>query len=80
MEYFRPIKSSIIETSTFRGVFIHRKYNLNSESYEISAPSKGVVDFSMRKNLRVSAVGEYQRVTRLFAEERMKEIYGKGYD
>lgn len=30
VEHFRPIRSSIIETSTFRGVFIHRKYNLNS--------------------------------------------------
>jgi hypothetical protein len=77
---FRVLESSLLEQNEFRGVFIHRKLNLQGESYEIRVNKGGSVSFDLKKTLRSEAVKEYEKILRVYELEGLKAIYNKSFD
>lgn len=69
----------MIEHSIFRGVFIHRKYNLNSSSYDTKV-NKGSTMFEMKKTLRSDVIMRYEKTLRAYKEDKMEDVYCKDFE
>ena len=58
------------------GLFIHRKYNLDFNSYDINQ-KRGNYILKLKPNLRSTALAEFENIVRLYKNNKMNEIYNK---
>jgi hypothetical protein len=66
------IKKELIEHTEFNGVFLHRRYNLTFDSYEVKAKRPNFVVYKFKENLRSQVLTYYERIVRKYKKENME--------